>query len=1056
MSEIPLNADTYSVRESFDDLKKNFIDDQDPEILELGLYGWISAILSKETSSVIRESAEMANEMFPDKARLESSIMSHAVNNNITDIFATPAKMQCILCIIEEDLEKIFENQVTKDNPNSVVIDNRIPIYVEDYEYHLEYPIIISRTQISNFKKVYTARYDISDENTLSEITNPYMASPYIMRYSGYVYLFIPTQLAQYTITERYEKFSTDNIIDNKSFDFTFEGQLAAFDIYVKDGDNEYKLKPIFESENQGNLEYYCRYNFISADTIRVKFDSNSYIPGLNAEVTTVIKTTEGSACNFTLTERIGAILKDTEDYSYFNTQVMIIPQMDSAGGKDRISTSELKKMIPKEANSRGNLTSYKDLNNYFNRLNSDTLWMTFDLKVNNQFMFEYYSYILSKDANNNVVPTNTISLVIESKNGNSADNSTNLKKVHDDKGNLLYIMNPGLCFGYNGNEDASIIHPTVESFPFKYTIPFKAVINPAVPAIFYYMNIMNEKYILNFNYINDACPVQFIATNVSWRRDPSDPINGSKYLLDMVITQNVSEDYGLVTEPEDSEEDEGSIEEITPDDTDEIEDDSSSEETTTDAELMSLAETESVSTSSEFAEDQELVDDYINANDPSIVLKGISSVYGGTSNEEADNAINENNILGQVTTVDGGTADDSYYNQEITEEDDEWSATLKSVSAINALGADTSLNTAKDVTQVIDPDDSEPEAIINVFAIAICKKEGVPVRWFKSSSFEPATEDFSYTLSLEMYTDDSIDIDNNICIKDGKEIMSTGEGTGYIYFPQVVETDIYILARFNDQNGNYIEYGRDDLDSLVPKSVTEGYTVTNKYTINGGIEFYDNFSNIISSIVTATPTGSIDKENLYRFHISEVPVIGYNYAQNKEYFNNFIEKIKLQKSHIDNMLEILDNPFTVDFKFYNTYGTSKLYTVNKGAGSIGKVNISLEFNVFLQKASDTYTVEYIKRDIKEYIESFTNIGQSIHIPNIIANIMQTYSNSIYYIEYKGFNVESKDSNGNYVYGPGCQHFYIADKKIGQIPEFINVAINDDNTPNIIINVTSM
>ena len=99
MSDTPLSADVYSVREAFDDLKKNFIEEESDETLELeygdakyglvislieflsdisylavyteeesdetlelGMYGFLSAVLAKETASVIKVGSEMANE----------------------------------------------------------------------------------------------------------------------------------------------------------------------------------------------------------------------------------------------------------------------------------------------------------------------------------------------------------------------------------------------------------------------------------------------------------------------------------------------------------------------------------------------------------------------------------------------------------------------------------------------------------------------------------------------------------------------------------------------------------------------------------------------------------------------------------------------------------------------------------------------------------------------------------------------------------------------------------------------------------------------------------
>lgn len=1305
MSDTPLSADVYSVREAFEDLKKNFIEEESDETLELGMYGFLSAVLAKETASVIKVGSEMANEMFPSKARLESSIMSHAVVNSITDIFAAPSKMPCLVCIIEDDLKRIFENQITEDNPNTVVIDNKSPIYIEDYEYHFDYPIIISKNQISTFETVYTARYDISDPNSISDITNPYLASPYLLKYSSYVYLFIPTRLTQISINESYEKISSDNIIDNKSYEFEFNEnndpliKLASFDVYVKEEGETVKLTPIFESAAiDEDVPYYCRYLFLNKNTIRVTFDKNSYMPGINAEITTVIKTTLGEKGNIILKEKTASILQDTENYSYFNTQLMIIPQGKSEGGADNISIAELKRRIPQEASSRKNLTSSSDLNAYFNRFNTDKLYMDFSLKVNNQFMFQYYSYILAKDNDNRIVPTNTLPAVISTE---------DLDTIKDSDENELYVLNPGICLGWKKGKCYLINEKKdkKEDYQYIYTIPFKAIINPKIPAIFYYINIMNKNYILNFNYINDQCPVQFICTNAQWRRDPDSIENSGKdYIMDLVISQNINEDYGLMKvlkpgdegyieppEPEPgkyikvegyldpiknrvyvkdldtgnytvydkagvkkgtvtdnptnnegegigidinlidssieadqfkkmqitienpeykepktisvkgfsntelghnyvnnsdgsysvyssetgellgtlteestdeslgisysalnakllanelpeadveipnpkyeesndkSDEDEneglgeiitgylnetlyhlyvqtedstdykvynfstkkllGSITEGTTDEesdfmvgyetvrksikndlfkqrtmfipsssNEEPEDGEDNNDEDIDIEKMSLS-SEPESAAYTEPDDPELVDAYINANTPITVLRGIKAVSGGTADEVSDSNINKNNILSTISEVNGGNANTSSDIQTVNESDDEMESTLKQVTEINPLGADVSQNTAKNVRTIFDPEDAEIINVIsNVGVIAVCKKNGNAVRYYISEPSEtPEEGKFEYQVKIKFTTDDYIDYDNNIRIYGGTEInKEKGKGSEFIYLPRNTDIDIYVLASFKDKYGDVIEFGRYDLDEIIPPSVTKGLTVTNKYTINDGVDFYDDYSNIVSSIVRAEPKRISGDEKLgYTFNLSDVPMIGYNYALNKEKLYDFLDKLKTQKDHIDDILSIVNNGFTVDFKFYNTYGQSLMYTVDNIIG-IGKVNMSFEFNVYLKKASDNYTVEYIKRDIKNYIEDYNNINNSIHLPNLIAYIINAYSNSIYYFEFKGFNTETKNSSiGGYLYGPECQHLYIKDYYIGRVPEFINIDVDENGAPDITIN----
>jgi hypothetical protein len=255
---------------------------------------------------------------------------------------------------------------------------------------------------------------------------------------------------------------------------------------------------------------------------------------------------------------------------------------------------------------------------------------------------------------------------------------------------------------------------------------------------------------------------------------------------------------------------------------------------------------------------------------------------------------------------------------------------------------------------------------------------------------------------------------------------------------------DIYVLNKFTDKaTGVTTEYGRDNLDSYV--SNLEGYTVTNKYSVVNGVTFFENYSEDVSTIVTAETivtdvnTGATEDG----FKLVGVPVIGYKYAGVESQINDLLDIVKIRKAYIEAALDVIEDQFTIDLKFYNTYGPGRVYTLN-GSTPIDRVNLSMKFNIALKKASDDYTKEYIIKYIKEYIEDLEKVGQDFHIPNLISSIYQEYSNSIQYIEFKGFNN----------YGTDNQHLYYTDSdEITTVPEFTCININDDGDPDISINI---
>ena len=869
-------TDPYQIRQAFDDLKKEFIPEEKEETLELGFYGVMSAMISNMTVMTTQAAADKANEVFANRARLSSSVITHAVSNGI-DITYSPSRMDILLCFVEEELQELFDKNQNDIDP--VVIDSDIPLMIGKYEYHLDYPLLLYKKQLAS-RTVYTAQYDlINYTNPISKITNPYLPAPYTVRNSGFNYIYIPCSITQVEVTNNYKKLNTNNVITNKTYIIKFQNQLCGFDVTITMGDYKYILTPICEgSAIPDDTTNYCWYTYLDSNTLRIKFDDNSITPGINSEIVTRIYTTLGKECNFSYEEN-GTIItnvSDTNKFKYNSMSCMIVPQSDSMYGKDKRSISELKTLLPKESLSRGNIVKRKDLDNYFKKLNTESVIVTTQEKVDNQAMREYYLYLLMSDKQNKIVPTNTLPVLLKEEDFDKIITLNNEKQ---------YILKQGRIIGYNRDMSYATIISESErnSYDFSYTIPFKTVINGSVPSISYFMTTMNESYITEYNYINTNSPLQFIISNAGWKRDYSGE-NSSKYTLSLRAFQNVDIDYGITKDN----------------------------------------------------------------------ITAIAVLYNG---------------------------------------------------------------------------------------------DNTPSRYFKSTCIEASEKDGRYyDLEIDFLTNDIIDENNNIRIDNGYAIGQ--DSVQYGYFSQNTKIDIYLVCNIKDpETGNITGYGYKEsgLDELVG-TLTDLDTCTNLYKLPNGIDFFDNYSEVMNTVVKANSITNEDNTKSVEFTLDLVPLLGYDYSNmsNGDLLLGFIEKLKEEKKYIDDMLYVFDGGMSIDFKFYNTYGPSRLYSLTKdGSVLLDRVNIGLKFNLNLRKISDTYTVGYIKQYIKENIDDLTKTGD-FHIPKFIADINSKYSNSIYYIESEGIND----------YGTQYMHFYYNNaNRIWDIPEFININYLDESTPEIIINI---
>ena len=851
----------YNIQQTINDIAKMYVPNENEDTLALGIFGYIEDIASLQIQNDIILNSELGNELWPSRAKYEKNIIAHSIMQNITDINAKPAIMSVLLGLDEEMLSSLFVNDI-------FTIDKDYVFTVGSFDFHLEYDLIIQRTFIANNQAMYSARYDMSRKNNISKITNPYTSTPYIQVDQSKRYVYIPCQLMQVTHNVEYKKVITSSSIDNKTFEFVFEDQLADFEVCVKERGLTTYLTPIFDGAAiENGINNYCYYSYIDSKTIRVRFDSQSYLPALNADIEVYIKTTKGQEGNFEY-DGVLSLAISSERFNYKNFNAALRPVKGSYNGEDRKTIEELRRLLPKEALSRGSITTTEDLKNYFNTMILDSNKVRIDIqkKISNDFINRsYYAYLVLKDDYDNVIPTNTINIQVS-------------KSEFDTNDNRKYVLKPGCYIVYkNGvgriyNKDSKELQEMLKNDTENliYTIPFMLVVTADPLYASYYLSIMNYPVYLSFDYINPNAETQFISTYITWTRKFL--TDNDYYFLDMELSQNISDGKEIV----------------------------------------------------DFDE------------------------YGNISNSRVKVAI-------------------VMYN-----------------------------------------DDSD-EPYRYAFGDIISKDE--------SSN--------KYHVQFKLKATDIINDDNKMRIEDVYIPHTTAKEYGY--FTHHTSVKLYVLM--NSLNGK--EYGRHDLDNIIPQEFLNGWSVTNMYTVIDGLNFYYNYSQIMSSIVSNT-TVNTGYDNQSGFTIKSVPVIKHSYMNDEHNIQSLIQQFNYEKAYIDNVMTLLKNNHLIDFKLFNTYGSSNIYTIDKsGYAPVDRVHLTLNFEVKLLKTSDNNTKGYILNDIKQMIEDLNNM-ESLHIPNLITTITNTYRNSIEYIEFLGFND----------YGPGIQHLYKQDvEDVDAVPEFLTVNV---------------
>ena len=1031
-----LSSDTYAIADAVNALKSQYVD-EDEQTLSMGIYGYIGALETAKMQMNVQMASELSNEVFPNRAKYDKNVITHAILYGIDDIYAVPASLTAIICVKQSDIEKYSIN-------DKFVIDRHSSIFISDttedtdaqqYEFHPYYDIILSKVTINNNETIYTARYDNSITNNLSDIKNPYLNAPITMQYGGETYIGVQVKLCQVTLTTVEKKVITSNLIDNKTFIFEHEDQLADFIVEVVDGDKVTDLIPIYEGGVVPTSGKFCYYTLLDDTRVRVKFERTSYTPTINSDIKVHMQTTKAYDGNFPYTKDAVFATLSSDEYGYKEIQSMVWIQTESANGLNAKSADELKTIIPKEALARGAITTEEDLNNFFNQLNSDDNKLLLAKKVDNQIEHTYYSHLLMKDDDSNIIPTNTIKLMAR-----VCDMPVN--------GNGRFVIPAGAIIRYDANlQYGTLIHTDIDEDNINDFIEDDAYnddseyTGPEVDT----SGLSDELKAIN----NDA------KSNIVALQSTDVTSDDAETKLETGI-----EDYALTTE---------AVDESNP-----PTQDSSGENYDTivmangidggegTGSVATLTSNDSVVTSTTYKVVDNITE-VLPIDDDGVV----DFIYLVTDENPFEIDQNDHSIFYYTNpytiVINAGSrqyaayylcvVDESKYMnyKYINKNSDiqficnyiDWYRKIITDNNKYKLDITVSQNVQQDIglydeIKVTDENGIQQTVVTTqkVKVIAILYKNGAAYRYTEGNfiSFDKNTYSFHFQFVLEtknviLDTENNIRIENlGICGQDGFD---------YGYFAGNTAMNIYVLVQDGGGAGRY------DIDQYVPG--LKEYSVTNMFEVNEGIDFFVNYSGIMSSKLEI-----IDSNNTMdqQYMITSLPVVGYQYSLNEERMDYFVNQLNYKKAYIDNANNKIWNPFNIDFKFFNTYGPSKLFTLDNYQQTINRVNIQLNFRLKLSSSYDTNTVNLIKKYIKSDVIENLNGEDSLHIPNLITNVTNKFRESIVFFEFLGIDN----------YGPGVQHLYHSDEDyVDLVPEFINVNMiyNEDGskTPDINIEV---
>ena len=984
-----LTTDLYEIADYVGEIQADNMDGVSSDTLMLGIFGYMREVFSQTIQNTIIMASEFANEGIATKAKFEKNIIAHALGLGITNINAVPAQIEVYLTFIEDEIINALGG-----GSGDFIFDRDNQIYFDDLEFHPDYDIIIRRVRLSNGEFTYTAMYDMQGdgiyENPISDITNPYLTPPIVMAVNGTRYLFTSCLLRQVEKTTIYKKVLSDNTISSKTVNFTFDSQLAGFDVDVSNANGSTHLTPVYEGLSSSGTRYaYVWYTYLDADNIRIKFDRNSYYPRINTDIEIHLQTTQGERGNFTWSGTdYPSFYFDSERLGYTNIFVQVRPiNNESMYGMDKKTVDELKEIIPKEALSRGSITNTTDLQNYFNAIDTDSSKMYFYKRRDNCLERLYYSYIVMKDATNNIVPTNTVAIEVDP---SALETDKGSGKLILKRGQILKLSADGnTCTLFDGD-------PTQEpdyTDGFYYIIPYNFAINLDPMYGMYFLTTMNVNKNLGFTYINEECQFQYIATYINWNRKYLTETD--TYVLTMNVAQNITADNTMIIVDADGNIISSKVKAYIVFYNDEDEPIRYAEGT------IGNFSRESGTFDFTFKfTSNDLID-----SENHIRIAGLDQA-GFSVGEGLDYAYLPGNTKAMIhiITYQPEFSTDTYY-------DDILGNTHIDIRDIIPIVDGWCITNSYEVLSGIDFFYNYSEIVYSNIEM-IGKEDQEPV----TDPDDPYAEikNIDVTINGENYRFESIGD------KVTQQMLSRASIEEFI-LDRYEEGEVATFDRTYADPAQTVNQIRD-----IQLDLGDGTSLTLQY---------------VPREPDPEPGESDDPEAYsYYFRIHNVPLIKYDYFRDESMVEFFCSELVRRKSYIDQAIENLEDSFGMDFKFFNTYGPSKMYTLDGVSNYLNRVNLSLTFRLGLQVNYDENIVQYITDDVKEFVENINEIT-SVHMSNLVADITAKYEESITFFEFMDFNG----------YGPGEQHLYAMQMPDDvRTPELVNVnIILPEMTPDI-------
>lgn len=410
----------YDNLELMYELANHFYKPEDIDQLKTGQFGYNNAAMAKSITdnAIIRNVYFQEN--FLNTASTPGAIITFAKQYDYNIGLAIPSSCRILVGFYLSELK------ANLDADSRFIINKDNSIFLDGAEFLLPANVNIFITDNNSIN----VKYDLTNRNlniNIPEFVRTFTASEPNPK-NGEVRTIVYCELNIFQIrrnTSNFKVLST-NVMDNTRFEVNIpEGQqLAYFTVkYKSTEDAKYIDLPLFFNDENPpeKFDKYCFYSYDGGESgiknLVIYFSGliNAFRPAYNSELVIEFYTTTGSKGNFNFVGKPVLTVTNQQNQPLFFTSQMITTP---SAGKDRESLKEIKQGCLRKFLYRESIVIEADLEMFLNntvekeKVNNSTV--EFVKRRDDVLSRLFGGFLLLKDANDNVIPTNTANLSID------------------------------------------------------------------------------------------------------------------------------------------------------------------------------------------------------------------------------------------------------------------------------------------------------------------------------------------------------------------------------------------------------------------------------------------------------------------------------------------------------------------------------------------------------------------------------------------------------------------------------------------------------------------